>query len=151
LVLASGGMRAVEALAIRNRDIDFTFSPAKVHIRAEYSKTKVGRDIYISEEATRYLKQWLDWKYKNPDKRREFDKDDLVFTVYQTASKPEILYQKIWYEFLRLLKTVKMDEKKNRGIKKRRLFTFHSLRRFVKTIISDQVGRDYSEWFLGHS
>ncbi|HEX9319675.1 MAG TPA: site-specific integrase, partial [Nitrososphaeraceae archaeon] len=84
LVLASGGMRAVEALAIRNRDIDLSFNPAKIHIRAEYSKTKVGRDIYISEEATKYLKQWLEWKYKNPDRRRKFDKDDLVFTVYQT-------------------------------------------------------------------
>jgi hypothetical protein len=27
----------------------------------------------------------------------------------------------------------------------------HSLRRFVKTVISDQTNTDYSEWFLGHS
>ena len=27
----------------------------------------------------------------------------------------------------------------------------HSLRRFVKTVISDQTNQDYSEWFLGHS
>ncbi|MFL6360080.1 MAG: hypothetical protein ACJ72V_12170, partial [Nitrososphaeraceae archaeon] len=33
LVLASGGMRAVEALAIRLKDIDFTVSPTKIHIR----------------------------------------------------------------------------------------------------------------------
>ena len=42
-----------------------------IHIRAEYVKTRVGRDIYISDEATQYLKQWLDWKYRerglNPD------------------------------------------------------------------------------------
>jgi integrase len=41
LVLASGGMRALEALAIRNKDLDFTVSPTKVHIRKEYTKTKV--------------------------------------------------------------------------------------------------------------
>src|SRR4029079_2433576 len=29
--------------------------------------------------------------------------------------------------------------------------TLHSFRRFVKTVISNQVGQDYSEWFLGHS
>jgi integrase len=56
LVLASGGMRAAEALAIRLKDIDFTCSPTKIHIRKEYSKTKTARDIYISDEATQYLK-----------------------------------------------------------------------------------------------
>jgi integrase len=54
LVLASGGMRAIEALAIRLKDCDFSFSPTKVHIRKEYSKTRVARDIYISDEATSY-------------------------------------------------------------------------------------------------
>ena len=33
----------------------------------------------------------------------------------------------------------------------RRKISFHSFRRFVKTVISNQVGQDYSEWFLGHS
>ena len=29
--------------------------------------------------------------------------------------------------------------------------TFHSLRRFVKTVTSNQVSQDYSEWSLGHA
>ena len=54
LVLASGGMRASEALAIREIDIDFGSSltdknePAKVRIRKEYSKTRTERRIFIS-------------------------------------------------------------------------------------------------------
>jgi hypothetical protein len=44
----------------------------------------------------------------------------------------------------------KMDERKEDGLGRRRRITLHSLRRFVKTVISDQVGQDYSEWFLGH-
>ncbi len=150
LVLASGGMRAGEALAIRNVDLDFLVSPTKVHIRKEYSKTRVARDVYISAEATYFLKQWLDWKYKNPDRERKFNQEDLVFTVYQSR-KPHSLYIKIWREFERLLKTVEMDGKKEGGINKRRKITLHSFRRFVKTVISNQVGQDYSEWFLGHS
>ena len=71
LILASGGMRVGEALAIRNKDLNFSVSPARVHIRKEYSKTRVARDIYISEEATNYLRQWFDWKYKNPNKRKK--------------------------------------------------------------------------------
>lgn len=57
LLLASGGMRAVEGLAIRYKDIDFSVSPTKIHLRKEYTKTKVSRDISISDEATNYLKQ----------------------------------------------------------------------------------------------
>src|SRR5439155_3332557 len=41
LILASGGMRAVEALAIRIRDIDYSVSPTKIHIRKEYAKIRV--------------------------------------------------------------------------------------------------------------
>ena len=67
LVLASGGLRAIEALAIRIKDIDFSVSPTKIHIRKEFTKTKVARDIYISDEATHYLKQWIDWKYHNSE------------------------------------------------------------------------------------
>jgi integrase len=150
LVLASGGMRVGEALAVRNKDLDLSVSPTKVHIRKEYSKTRVAREVYISVEATQYLNQWLDWKYKNPDRERDFNQEDLVFTVYQSKN-PKSLYMKIWYEFERLLKIVHMDERKEDGIYKRRKITLHSFRRFVKTVISNQVGQDYSEWFLGHS
>ena len=80
LVLASGGMRAVEALAIRLKDIDFTVGPTKIHIRKEYSKTKTAIDIYISDEATQYLRQWINWKYNNEERPRIKDDDDLVFT-----------------------------------------------------------------------
>ena len=59
LVLASAGTRAVETCAIRLRDIDFSTRPTKIHIRKEYAKTRVGRDIYISDEATKYLKDWI--------------------------------------------------------------------------------------------
>ncbi|MDQ3902901.1 MAG: site-specific integrase, partial [Thermoproteota archaeon] len=149
LVLASGGMRAVEGLAIRLKDIDFTVSPTKVHIRKEYSKTKTARDIYISDEATQYLKQWIDWKYNNEERPRIKDDDDLVFTVYRTRA-PATVYVKVLTEFEKLLSAVGLDERKE-GKQSRRKITLHSLRRFVKTVISDQTNTDYSEWFLGHN
>jgi integrase len=149
LVLASGGMRAVEALAIRLKDIDFSVSPTKIHIRKEYSKTKTARDIYISDEATQYLKQWINWKYNNEDRPRIKDDDDLVFTVYKTRA-PTTLYVKVLSEFEKLLSVVGLDERKE-GKQRRRKITLHSFRRFVKTVISDQTNTDYSEWFLGHN
>ena len=150
LVLASGGMRAVEGLAIRLKDIDFSTSPTKIHIRKEYAKTRIAREIYISDEATHYLKQWLDWKYNNEERPRDSNPDDLVFTIYK-STKPNGIYIKILEEFEKLLALTGLDERKEQGIQKRRKITLHSLRRFVKTVISDQTNQDYSEWFLGHN
>ena len=155
LVLASGGMRAVEALAIRIKDCDFSVSPTKIHIRKEYAKTRVARDIYISDEGTQYLKQWIDWKYRNKGNEwtKNKDPDDLVFCVYNTINEPDPrhLYSRIITEFQKLLTVVGLDERKEEGRKLRRKVTLHSLRRHAKGVISNQVNQDYSEWFLGHS
>ncbi|MFZ0513440.1 MAG: site-specific integrase, partial [Candidatus Nitrosopolaris sp.] len=102
LILASGGMRAVEGLAIRIRDIDFSVNPTKIHIRKEYAKTRVARDIYISNEATQYLKQWLDWKYNNSERPRQQDENDLVFSIFRKKN-PNTLYISILIEFQKLL------------------------------------------------
>jgi integrase len=107
LTLASGAMRAMEALAIRVKDCDFSISPTKVHIRKEYSKTRVARDIYISDEATKYLKQWIDWKYrdKGDERTKKKDPNDLIFGVYNTVNEPNPrnLYPKVLGEFERCL------------------------------------------------
>jgi integrase len=108
LVLASGGLRALEGLAIRLRDVDFTVAPTKIHVRREYAKTKVARDIYLSDEATQFLKQWLEWKYHN--ERRNIanpNLDDLVFTV-STSVRPLSFYPKVAREFQKLVSVVKM-------------------------------------------
>ena len=156
LLLASGGMRALEALAIRLSDIDFSVNSTKIHIRKEFAKTRTAREIYISDEATYYLKQWIDWKYRdkgnNPSSKSR-SSNDLIFSIYNIKEmpKPRTIYIKILKEFQKLLTIVGMDERKEEGIHKRRKITLHSFRRFVKTVISDQTNQDYSEWFLGHS
>ncbi len=154
LVLASGGMRAIEGLAIRYRDIDFSVSPTRMHIRKEFTKTKVARDIYISDEATIYLKQWLDWKYREErilkaGKRTTTTPmpDDLVFSPL-LGSNPARMYQKLIHEFHKLFEVLGLNARKENSL--RGMITFHSFRRFVKTVISDATNQDYSEWFLGH-
>jgi integrase len=148
LVLASGAMRAVEGLAIRLKDIDFSVSPTKIHIRKEYAKTRTARDIYISDEATHYLKLWLNWKYDNEKRPRTSNPDDLVFTLHNSTN-PHGVYVKILEEFEKLLDIAEFGERKE-GTKRRKV-TLHSLRRHAKSVISNQVNQDYSEWFLGHS
>jgi integrase len=145
LVLASGGMRAVEALSLRIQDIDFRTKPTKVHIREEYAKTRVARDIYISDEAADYLEKWIAWKYRNG---RQKNLDDLVFGVGY-SDNPRSLYVDISHEFSKLLDLAGFSEKKDNSIRHR--ITLHSLRRFVDSTITASAGQDYTEWFLGHS
>lgn len=116
LVLASGGLRASEGLAIRLKDIDFTISPTKIHIRKEYTKTRIAR----VDEATQYLKQWIDWKYHNKDRPRIADEDDLIFAIYKRSS-PNLnsIYIKMLTEFQKLLVVVNLDKRKEDGVQKK--------------------------------
>ena len=159
LVLASGGMRAGEALGIRIKDINFSTSPTKVHIRKEFSKTRVARDIYVSDEATKYLKDWINWKYR-VRKRQEVVRDDIkkqvvvrdddiIFQVQKIVTNMHSIYIKLGRELEKVLCLSGLNQKKE-GMQRRKI-SFHSFRRFVKTVISDQVNQDYSEWFLGHN
>jgi len=167
LLLAVTGMRAVEALSIRIKDIDFDSIPGKLFVRGEFTKTKVDRMIFLTEEATQQLRSWLDYKYRTrrvcrqdtqqgksiteyrtPDKKDT----DLVFAVYQDkeAPNPDFLYADFGKSFAN---TLDRSGKGNRedGNQRRREITLHSLRRFVKTTISDLGYADFSNWFIGHS
>ncbi len=167
ILLASTGMRAVEALSIRIKDIDFDSNLAKLFVRGEYTKTKVDRIIFLTEELTQQLKSWLDYKhrtrrvchqdkqkgkviteYRTPDKKDT----DLVFAVYQDKKmpNPHFLYDDLGKSFA---STLDRSGKGNRedGNQRRREITLHSFRRFVKTTISDLGYADFSEWFIGHS
>src|SRR5215831_1477485 len=166
-LLAATGMRAVEALSIRIKDIDFDSNPAKVKIRGEYTKTKVDRIIFLTEELTQQLKSWLHYKYRTrrvchqdtqngktiteyrtPDKKDT----DLVFAVYQDREKPnpESLYDDLGRSFSNTLDRSGKGNREDNN-QRRRQITLHSFRRFVKTTISDLGYADFSEWFIGHS
>ena len=167
ILLAATGMRAVEALSIRIKDIDFDSNPAKLIMRGEFTKTKTDRTIFLTEEVTQQLKSWLDYKYRT---RRVCHKDkqngkliteyrtpnrmdtDLVFAVYQDSNRPnpDFLYDDFSKSFARTLDRSGKGsrEDNNHG---RREITLHSFRRFVKTTISDLGYADFSEWFIGHS
>jgi integrase len=148
LLLASSGLRAMEACSLRLQDVDFTSAPTKIHVRKEYNKTRQARDVYISNEATEYLKGLIEWKYRNSN--RLMQPTDLVFSIYFIDNpNPEKIYSRMQAEFLKLLHVAKLDELKENSV--RHKITLHSFRRFVKTVISDNAGSDYSEWFVGRN
>lgn len=150
LCLVSSASRASELLASRIKDFDFKSSPVKLHIRKEYAKTRIARDIYISDEAADYLqKEWLPWKYT---KRRgeiihKQTPDDIVFSM-RNPKNPEKMYKSVIAEFGNALKVAGLDQRREDGT--RRKIGLHSLRRYAKTVTATQTNTDYSEWLLGH-
>jgi integrase len=147
LVLASSGVRAMEACSLRVQDADYSLTPTRIHVRKEFSKTRRSRDVYISQEATEYLRILTEWKYRSGSRKPE--PDDLIFSVYSKENaNPEKIYQRLQNEFTKLLHVVGMAERKENS--RRHRITLHSIRRYVKGVISDQAGQDYSEWFRGH-
>lgn len=154
LVEASSGMRTIEGCSLRLSDVDFDVSPTKVSIRKEFTKTKQARYTFISDEATKFLKEWIAWKYR--ERRGALvrkmtpirNETDLIFETHKETS-PESIYEKMRLEFNKVLVSINKGGRKDGA--QRRKITLNSLRRFAKTISSDVVSTDFSEWLIGHA
>jgi integrase len=170
LLLASSGVRATEGLALRESDINWnniafedpkdTNTRAIIHVRKEYSKNRLARRIFISNECARHLKQYIDWKYRDRTYERKYynlknrvrSQDDLIFSTVN-STEPSNIYFKMLEMYQQTLDSIGLSERKETAtgaVYRRRKITFHSFRRFVKTAISDAAGQDYSEFILGH-
>ncbi len=167
LLLAATGMRAVEALSIRIKDVNFESNPAKLFVRGEYTKTRVDRTVFLTEEVSQQLKLWLAYKYRTrrvcyrdnqtgkiitESRTPNKNSNDLVFAIYQDKSKPnpDHLYHDLNKSFANTLDRAGRGDREDGNLRRRKI-TLHSFRRFVKTTISDLGYADFSEWFIGHS
>jgi integrase len=175
LFLAATGSRASEAAAVRIKDIDFKNS--RVEFRGDYTKTKVGRYMFLTNELKEYLQQWIDIKYRErrlylkdrhcnrkvkPNKRE----DDLVFSSFFTydgdsynnsnSRKEDVseldnvanIYTTLVIDFNKLMNHLKFGYENS--TRRRHVYTFHSMRRWVKSTVSDITSSDFSEWVIGH-
>jgi integrase len=165
MFLASTGMRAVEALSIRLKDINFDSNPVRVTIRGEYTKTKQDRYVYLTSEMVQQLNLWLDYKHRHhrscyADKDGNYKSeyvtpvrkpDGLVFAIYNKSANSDLqtIYVNIAQSYANMLDRIGKGDREDDN--KRRKITFHSFRRFIKSTISDLGYADYSEWFIGHS
>jgi integrase len=93
ILLAATGMRAVEALSIRIKDIGFDSNPAKLFVRGEFTKTKTDRSIFLTEELIGQLKSWLDYKYRTRRVCYQNGQNGKTITEYRTPDKKDIEHQ----------------------------------------------------------
>jgi len=171
MLLAATGMRAVEALHIRIKDVDFNNKPAIIYVKGENTKTKADRIIFLTEEVTNQLDAWLKFKHRTrricyqakdieyKDKKiiteyrtPKIELNELIFAVHQTdqPADPYSLYTELARSFAKTLDRMGKGDREDNN-ERRRQITLHSFRRFVKSTISDLGYSDYSEWFIGHS
>ena len=151
-----GGMRTNEATSLRIMDVDFTTSPTTVYIRnteEHRTKTKETRFTFISDEAAKYLKGWIAYRYRTRSRTHEsrtpeMHDQDLMFAD-RVVTSDEGIYDKLRGEFNKILAVLNKGQKKDG--QQRRKITLNSFRRFAKTTTGDQVNTDFSEWFIGHA
>ena len=140
LLLTSSGMRAMEACSLRLQDVDFTTDPTQITVRKEFSKTKRGRTIYCSNEATEHIYKLI--KMYSPKQSQ-----DLIFAL-EDGKRPESLYTRLLEQFQKLQRIVEKDGRKENS--NRRKITLHSFRRTAFSIINENTNSEYANWFLGH-
>ena len=70
LTLLSSGMRIGESLSVRWVDADLNSTPAMLRLKAEYTKTRVARTAYVSDEAKQAL---IELKAVSPSTERILD------------------------------------------------------------------------------
>jgi integrase len=172
MLLAGTGMRAVEALSTRITDYDFKSNPANVFVRGKYTKTKVDRFVLLTDEIVKQMKTWIQYKYRTRRISRVDPTDsrhntieyrtpakkegDLVFSLTRNKNDnplPDYVYHELADKFGKTLDRIpKWSGKREEGDHgRRRPITLHSLRRYVKSTISDLGYGDFSESMVGHS
>jgi len=137
-MLASSGMRIGELLNLKIGDIDFSQQPTRVYIQPWFTKTKQRRVVFISDETTELLKQYLG--------ERIHRKNEYVFPGIE-PKKPlsgNVAYRMI----MRAIKRaglLEMDRSETRYV-----LHPHSFRKFFFTQMLKMVGREFAEALLGH-
>jgi integrase len=169
LFLAATGCRANEPLSVRLGDINFEKEPPTINLRAEHTKTKVSRTLYLTRELSEQLKDFIRYKHRarsigyydkatkktnNILKTPTVNKQLLLFAQYDKKNTLiGSIYTRLNVAFDKTLDRLggKYAEYEDDTSRRRHKYTFHSFRRFVKSTISDLGYADFSEAYLGHA
>jgi integrase len=139
LVLASSGMRSGEALQITLNDIDLDRTPARIYLRASYTKTKKKRLVFISSEAKVILKEWLEYRPKFIDDKERIKMSERIFPFSYNN------FQAIWRHAIKKANLIKIDPQTNRSD-----LHPHNLRKYFRTY-GKWKNPDVAEALMGHT
>lgn len=140
LTLLSTGARVGELLEIRRDDLDLESDPARINLRAEYTKGGVGdRTIFLTDEAEVALREYLEWrKGKKNSAGVAYDKTDEVFP-FSDQNARQILYKALDRSGL---------DSRDRNTGRREIHT-HSTRKFFRSNCG--LGEALTHAIMGHT
>ncbi|MFH0748732.1 MAG: site-specific integrase [Candidatus Bathyarchaeota archaeon] len=143
LTLTSSGMRIGECLQLQLNDIDLLSDPAKVTVRAGYSKSGNSRTTFISSEAKEVLQEWLKNRedyFKTVEARSQTKKDpNLIFPFSDMNARY------LWN--LALKKSSNGEKDANTGY---HLSHPYVLRKFFRSKMATLIPVDIVEALMGH-
>ena len=150
LTLISSGIRIGELCQIKEEDIDFSYKPTKIEIKREYTKTGNRRTVFVSDECSDAIKEWLKEKpayLKYAVKKCNFPQytksvnDDRIFPM-----RPNVARKK-WN---RLLERTGLTQKDRSTTQVRYKIHPHVTRKFFRTVMPEKISVDVTEYLLGH-
>ena len=152
LVAVSSGMRIGEIVQLKISDIDFRESPVKVYLRANTTKTRQARETFLTSESANTLKDYLK-RYHNwfEDIKDPQILDKYIFATIYRHRGPFIadsIIATLQTELRKLVRAIPdLNIKDENG---RQTIHLHSFRKFFRTTVGNEVGRDFAEAIIGH-
>jgi integrase len=148
-------MRLGELVQFRLDDIDFTTTPVTIRLRAETTKTRTERDVYLTKEATQSLKDYLQRFFGWNESADNFHLQDKVIFGSPNSNNsknkqpPHLQAESLLQNTLRY-HIRKLPQLCIKNGDDRHVIHFHALRKFFRTIVGDTCGRDFAEEMIGH-
>lgn len=140
LIAASSGMRIGEILRFKISDINFSSSPAEIYLSEKITKNGVARRVFISDEASSVLNEWLCVRDKEIKKKgRRGSKNERCFPYSLTSEISK---------FRNLLINNGLCETDSRT--KRTTVHFHMFRKFFLTEFKLAASEEAAEELAGH-
>ncbi len=140
LIAVSSGMRIGEILGFSLQDISLNAAPAEIHLRADITKNKTARTVFISREAAEEVKLWLAHR-KQLITEGKIKPDDTRCFPY--ARSTEIAKFKKLLKDASLLET---DEQTHRTT-----IHFHLFRKYFLTEFKLAASAEVAEELAGHT
>ena len=146
--LLSSGCRIGEALSILEEDVDFDYSPTKITIPAIETKTQRSRVVFISDEATDFLKQWLkmkdEWLLRASSKSKSIGKTKKERDKRLFPFSYNLVYR-FWNSLL-----IKCNLDKQDRSTKRYIYHIHTIRKAFNTRMKKAMNESIVELLMGH-
>ncbi|MHB8546433.1 MAG: tyrosine-type recombinase/integrase [Nitrosotalea sp.] len=158
LVAIASGVRIGELVQLRISDINFESKPTEIHLRAETTKTRQAREAFLTNEATKALKDYLagSFGWKEGESNQSIQ-NTVIFGRTRLGKKTDDQEQfKTVLSAKGVLSTSlrkyakKIPELNKLNDNGRMMIHFHIFRSYCRTIVGNAVSRDFAEALIGH-